>query len=69
MRRVSWLLPLLLTAAIAGSSAACSSSTEPSGGGCCRVCRTGKPCGNTCISRSDTCRTSGGCACAGIQAT
>lgn len=31
---------------------------------CCRVCTTGKPCGDTCIAANLTCRTSGGCACA-----
>jgi hypothetical protein len=31
--------------------------------GCCKVCKTGKPCGDTCISEQDTCRTVGGCAC------
>ena len=30
---------------------------------CCRVCSTGKPCGDSCISRSYTCRVGGGCAC------
>lgn len=35
------------------------------GRGCCRVCTTGKPCGNTCIARNLTCRTPGGCACYG----
>lgn len=30
---------------------------------CCRVCTTGKPCGNSCISRSYTCRQPPGCAC------
>lgn len=33
---------------------------------CCRVCTTGKPCGNTCISRSATCHAGPGCAC-GVQ--
>ena len=32
---------------------------------CCRVCRTGKACGDSCISRDKTCHTSGGCACNG----
>jgi hypothetical protein len=41
--------------------------TPSTGGGCCRICTTGKPCGNTCIARSSTCRTSGGCACRLIQ--
>lgn len=30
---------------------------------CCRVCRTGKPCGDSCIASNKTCRTPGGCAC------
>lgn len=37
----------------------------PSGGGaCCKHCGSdSKPCGDTCISRSKTCHTPGGCAC------
>lgn len=31
---------------------------------CCRVCSTGKPCGNSCIARTSTCRQPPGCACA-----
>lgn len=31
--------------------------------GCCRVCSRGKACGDSCISRSSTCRKSPGCAC------
>ena len=34
---------------------------------CCRICRTGKACGNSCISRSYTCRRPRGCACNGNQ--
>ena len=34
-------------------------------GGCCKVCRKGKACGNTCISRSYTCHQPSGCACDG----
>lgn len=34
-----------------------------SGGGCCKYCSTGKPCGDTCISRNKTCHVGGGCAC------
>lgn len=33
--------------------------------GCCRVCRTGKACGNSCINRNYTCRQPPGCACDG----
>lgn len=32
---------------------------------CCRVCRAGKPCGDSCIAKSRTCRVGPGCACAG----
>ena len=30
---------------------------------CCKYCSKGKPCGDTCISRSYTCRVGPGCAC------
>ncbi len=33
--------------------------------GCCRVCRTGKACGNSCINRNYTCHQPPGCACNG----
>jgi hypothetical protein len=32
---------------------------------CCRICRTGKACGNSCITRNKTCRKPPGCACNG----
>lgn len=32
---------------------------------CCRICRTGKACGNSCIARNRTCRVGPGCACNG----
>lgn len=37
---------------------------------CCKVCTTGKPCGDTCISKDDTCHVGPGCACssAGLDA-
>ena len=33
---------------------------------CCRVCTTGKACGDTCINRDFTCHTPPGCACNGL---
>jgi endonuclease YncB( thermonuclease family) len=37
---------------------------EPqSAGTCCKVCRTGKACGNSCISQAKTCHKPPGCAC------
>jgi hypothetical protein len=53
---------LLLTAGAPVVGLACKDSTSP---GCCKVCKTGKPCGDTCISKTETCHTSGGCACQG----
>lgn len=35
------------------------------GRACCKICRKGKACGDTCISRSYTCRKPPGCACNG----
>jgi hypothetical protein len=32
---------------------------------CCKVCRKGKACGDTCISRDDQCHVPPGCACDG----
>ncbi len=31
---------------------------------CCKTCRKGKPCGNSCISRTKSCHRPPGCACA-----
>jgi hypothetical protein len=43
---------------------ACESS--PTGGaGCCRVCKEGKACGDSCIARDKTCNVGPGCACNG----
>ncbi len=30
---------------------------------CCKICKKGKACGNTCISRAKTCQKPPGCAC------
>ena len=34
---------------------------------CCKVCKKGKACGNSCISKSKTCRKAPGCACDGYR--
>lgn len=36
------------------------------GPSCCRVCREGKACGDSCISRTQTCNVGPGCACNGV---
>ena len=33
--------------------------------GCCKICRAGKACGDTCISRDKICHVGPGCACDG----
>lgn len=33
--------------------------------GCCKVCRKGKACGDSCISENKTCHKGSGCACDG----
>ena len=33
--------------------------------GCCKICKKGKACGNSCISRSKKCHKGRGCACDG----
>ncbi len=49
----------------------CDDSIDPVTGGvvfaaaCCKTCRKGKACGDSCISRDKTCRKPKGCACDG----
>lgn len=68
MRKPLFLVPLLF---LALSSFApligCETTTGPNDPPrtCCRVCTTGKPCGDTCIARNLTCRSGRGCACGG----
>jgi hypothetical protein len=61
VRRIM-LVPLyFLLASFSHAATGCSDSTGP----CCKVCRDGKACGDTCISKSDTCHVGAGCACQG----
>ena len=39
-------------------------SSPGAGNGCCKICTTGKPCGDTCIAKNKNCTIVGGCACA-----
>ena len=50
--------PTLVPRPSARSDSAIDTST------CCKVCRKGKPCGNSCIARDRRCRKGPGCACA-----
>ena len=60
--RLAPVLALILLTASIPAATACGTL----GGGCCRVCRTGKPCGDSCIARDKNCTKSGGCACSGL---
>ena len=50
-------------AASAGTTGAGPGATPPSP--CCKICRKGKACGDSCIARNKTCRKGPGCACNG----
>jgi len=56
-----------LTLAATGGPLACGGKSATGSSGCCKVCRTGKACGDTCIQASDTCHQPTGCACNGWQ--
>lgn len=60
------LMSLALAFLFAVFLAGCGSSSGGSGGGaCCKICTTGKACGDTCISKSYSCNVGPGCACNG----
>jgi len=61
--RVGRILPLVIITASTPAIISCGDSTAP--GGCCKICKDGKACGDSCISRSDTCHKGQGCACDG----
>ena len=50
--------PASLSPCLAGTAAA-------QGFACCKVCRAGKACGDSCIARDKTCHKGKGCACDG----
>lgn len=57
---------LLLVSAGPMLTACDSGPTGPGGsGGCCKVCTTGKACGDSCIASNKTCNKGSGCACNG----
>lgn len=63
IRRLLLLTATVLPLAFAtGSAAGCGDDVT---GPCCKVCTTGKACGDSCISRDKTCQVGSGCACNG----
>ena len=66
LRRWFWLgLPLLMAAGPTGIIACGNGDASTTTGACCKVCRKGKACGDTCIDASKTCNVGRGCACNG----
>jgi hypothetical protein len=54
------------SAASAVGSSVCMAPVDADGiQRCCKRCKRGKPCGNSCIARNLTCHRGRGCACAG----
>ena len=67
MPRIATLI-LGFTLGLSGSwLSGCTDDSGNYGGGvaCCKYCKSGKPCGDSCISSGSTCQKSGGCACYG----
>jgi hypothetical protein len=50
---------LALTVPITAASPVCAAE------GCCKVCKAGKPCGDSCIAKTSKCTKPKGCACQG----
>lgn len=59
------LLVLLLTSAVPATTACSDTATGPGNSQCCKVCTTGKACGNSCIAKNKNCTKGAGCACNG----
>lgn len=62
MFRKALMAAALLALPLGGMAA-----SEPAcaAGGCCKTCKKGKPCGDSCIARDKPCTKGQGCACAG----
>ena len=55
----------VLFALIKGAGETRLDQSSPAAAVCCKICRKGKACGNSCINRDKTCRKGPGCACDG----
>ena len=65
VRLIAWITLTLAAASGPPLTAACAKDSTGSAGSCCKVCTTGKACGDTCIAQSATCHVGSGCACNG----
>lgn len=59
------ILTIGLTATLLLGPAAINPCSVASANSCCKVCRAGKACGDSCIARDKPCRKGAGCACNG----
>lgn len=62
---LSGFVPDTMLALTPATDAPAANPADAQGRNCCRVCTTGKACGNGCIARNRTCRQPPGCACNG----
>jgi len=56
-------LALAALTPISAASPLCAANAE--GAGCCKTCKKGKACGDTCIAKNASCSKPKGCACNG----
>jgi hypothetical protein len=63
IKRLLYILPLMMASGTTPFILACEDDGPTSN--CCRVCREGKACGDSCIPRENQCDVGPGCACNG----
>lgn len=62
-RTILLAIALIGLTPIASASPLCAAGAE--GYSCCKVCKSGKPCGDSCIAKTSKCTKPKGCACQG----
>lgn len=63
LKRIIEIGALALLTGLSGPVSACKDATAP----CCKICRDGKACGDSCIAKTDNCTKGKGCACDGFS--
>lgn len=64
MKRTIWLaLALAAVTPVTAASPLC--AADAGGYACCKKCKAGKPCGDSCIAKTANCTKPKGCACQG----
>ena len=63
-KRMRWtmIVALMMTVPVAGAAPLCGTAMALS---CCKVCKKGKACGDSCIAETSRCSKPPGCACNG----